>query len=107
MGAEADAICGAPYGSRSQQRVNSRDGYRARRIHAHLPHVGRRPLELGGVRAHAVADVTAYRCVVTPTTWRGQEAAEAAEFPVSWRGGTLPDTLGGRRRRPSASEESS
>jgi len=30
MGAEADAICGAPYGSRSQERVNSRNGYRGR-----------------------------------------------------------------------------
>jgi len=30
MGAEADAICGAPYGERSSERVNSRNGYRAR-----------------------------------------------------------------------------
>jgi len=30
MGAEADGVCGAPYGSRSQERVNSRNGYRAR-----------------------------------------------------------------------------
>ncbi len=30
MGAEADAVCGAPYGARSQERVNSRNGYRAR-----------------------------------------------------------------------------
>jgi putative transposase len=30
MGAEADAICGAPYGARSDERVNSRNGYRAR-----------------------------------------------------------------------------
>jgi putative transposase len=30
MGAEADAICGAPYGERSPDRVNSRNGYRAR-----------------------------------------------------------------------------
>src|SRR5664279_1020528 len=30
MGAEADAVCGAPYGVRSQERVNSRNGYRAR-----------------------------------------------------------------------------
>jgi len=30
MGAEADAICGAPYGSGSQERVNSRNGYRGR-----------------------------------------------------------------------------
>ncbi len=29
MGADADAICGAPYGSRSDERVNSRNGYRA------------------------------------------------------------------------------
>lgn len=31
MGAEADAICGAPYGERSPERVNSRNGYRPRR----------------------------------------------------------------------------
>ena len=31
MGAEGDALCGAPYGERSPERVNSRNGYRARR----------------------------------------------------------------------------
>ena len=30
MGAEADAACGAPYGVRSQERTNSRNGYRPR-----------------------------------------------------------------------------
>jgi transposase-like protein len=30
MSAEADALCGAPYGTRSDERVNSRNGYRAR-----------------------------------------------------------------------------
>src|SRR2546422_8742150 len=30
MGAEADAVCGAGYGERSPERVNSRNGYRAR-----------------------------------------------------------------------------
>ena len=30
MGADADAICGAPYGARSAERVNSRNGYRSR-----------------------------------------------------------------------------
>ncbi|MGI5149409.1 IS256 family transposase [Plantactinospora sp. CA-294935] len=30
MSAEADAICGAPYGQRSDERVNSRNGYRSR-----------------------------------------------------------------------------
>jgi hypothetical protein len=30
MSAEADAICGAPYGRRSEERVNSRNGYRTR-----------------------------------------------------------------------------
>jgi transposase-like protein len=30
MSAEADAICGAPYGERSAERVNSRNGYRIR-----------------------------------------------------------------------------
>ena len=28
MGAEAEAICGAPYGERSDERVNKRNGYR-------------------------------------------------------------------------------
>jgi len=31
MGAEADAICGAPYGERGPERVNQRNGYRHRR----------------------------------------------------------------------------
>jgi transposase-like protein len=31
MGAEADALCGAPYGERSPERVNQRNGYRTRR----------------------------------------------------------------------------
>jgi putative transposase len=30
MSAEADAVCGAPYGERSDERVNQRNGYRAR-----------------------------------------------------------------------------
>jgi len=30
MGVEADAVCGAPYGVRSDERVNSRNGYRPR-----------------------------------------------------------------------------
>lgn len=30
MGAEADAVCGAPYGTRSLERTNSRNGYRPR-----------------------------------------------------------------------------
>jgi hypothetical protein len=30
MSAEADAICGAPYGQRSDERTNQRNGYRAR-----------------------------------------------------------------------------
>jgi putative transposase len=30
MGAEADAVCGAPFGERSSERTNTRNGYRAR-----------------------------------------------------------------------------
>src|SRR2546422_4091811 len=30
MGAEADALCGAPYGERTPERVNRRNGYRER-----------------------------------------------------------------------------
>ncbi|MDQ1537408.1 MAG: putative transposase [Actinomycetota bacterium] len=30
MGAEADALCGAPYGARTDDRINSRNGYRPR-----------------------------------------------------------------------------
>jgi putative transposase len=30
MSAEADAVCGAGYGERSSERVNSRNGYRGR-----------------------------------------------------------------------------
>jgi putative transposase len=32
MGAEADALCGAPLGERSEDRVNQRNGYRPRRL---------------------------------------------------------------------------
>jgi transposase-like protein len=32
MGAEADALCGAAYGERSPERVNTRNGYRTRRF---------------------------------------------------------------------------
>jgi hypothetical protein len=32
MGAEADALCGAPLGQRSADRVNQRNGYRERRL---------------------------------------------------------------------------
>jgi putative transposase len=32
MGAEADALCGAPLGERSADRVNQRNGYRPRRL---------------------------------------------------------------------------
>ncbi|MGB8386186.1 MAG: transposase, partial [Dermatophilaceae bacterium] len=30
LSADADAVCGAAYGTRSQERVNSRNGYRHR-----------------------------------------------------------------------------
>jgi transposase-like protein len=30
MGAEADAVCGAAYGERSEERTNTRNGYRRR-----------------------------------------------------------------------------
>jgi transposase-like protein len=30
MGEEVDAICGAPYGERSEERTNRRNGYRSR-----------------------------------------------------------------------------
>lgn len=32
LSAEADAVCGAEYGSRSPDRVNSRNGYRTREL---------------------------------------------------------------------------
>lgn len=32
MGAEADALCGAGYGERSTERINSRSGYRHRQF---------------------------------------------------------------------------
>ena len=36
MGAEADALCGAPLGERSPDRVNQRNGYRERRLDTRL-----------------------------------------------------------------------
>src|SRR5438034_9401924 len=32
MAEQADAICGAPYGERSEERVNKRNGYRSRAV---------------------------------------------------------------------------
>jgi hypothetical protein len=54
MGAEADAVCGAPYGERSGERTNTRNGYRRRdrgvalfsqhrRDGEHLPRTGENP----------------------------------------------------------------
>ena len=40
MGAEADVICGAPYGQPSEDRVNYRNGYRDRRWVISRPVVG-------------------------------------------------------------------
>lgn len=40
MGAEADAICGASYGERSAERVNSRNGYRERQWDTRVGSVG-------------------------------------------------------------------
>jgi putative transposase len=35
MSAEADAVCGAAYGTVSEERVNRRNGYRAREFDTH------------------------------------------------------------------------
>ena len=62
MGAEADALCGAPYGARSDDRVNFRNGYRAygrARVGFMLEHReiaraaldGSRPIPAGSERA--------------------------------------------------------
>ena len=41
MGAEADALCGAGYGQRSDERVNRRNGYRERELDTgHVPSSG-------------------------------------------------------------------
>ncbi|MDQ4104680.1 MAG: IS256 family transposase, partial [Actinomycetota bacterium] len=40
MSAEADAICGAPYGVRSQERMNSRNGYRRREWDSRVGSIG-------------------------------------------------------------------
>ena len=36
LSAQADALCGAPYGERSEERVNSRNGYRHRDLDTRL-----------------------------------------------------------------------
>ena len=40
MSAEADALCGAGYGERSPERVNSRNGYRRRELDTRARHHG-------------------------------------------------------------------
>src|SRR3954466_3588105 len=40
MSAEADAVCGAEYGVRSAERVNSRNGYRVREVDTRAGTVG-------------------------------------------------------------------
>jgi transposase-like protein len=40
MGAEADAICGAPYGVVSEERTNRRNGYRERRWDTRVGSIG-------------------------------------------------------------------
>jgi hypothetical protein len=40
MADEADAICGAPYGERSEDRVNRRNGYRARTVDTRVGTIG-------------------------------------------------------------------
>ncbi len=47
MGAEADALCGAPYGERSAERVNRRNGYRERELDTR---VGTIPLSVPKLR---------------------------------------------------------
>jgi hypothetical protein len=49
MSAEADAVCGAPYGARSHERVNSRNGYRAREWDTRAGTVELANLRFGGV----------------------------------------------------------
>src|SRR5215470_13663896 len=65
MGAEADAVCGAPHGQPSEERVNYRNGYRDRRWdtrgghdRAGDPEAAGRQL-LPGVAAGAAAPVRA------------------------------------------------
>ena len=65
MGAEADAICGAPYGQPSEDRANYRNGYRDRRwdtpagtIKLAIPRP-RRKVAFPGVAAGAAAPVRA------------------------------------------------
>jgi transposase-like protein len=48
MSAEADAICGAPYGERSPDRVNTRNGYRSHRFDTR---VGTLSLEIPKLRS--------------------------------------------------------
>ena len=42
MGADADAMCGAAYGERSPERVNTRNGYRSRPWSTRRPPSARR-----------------------------------------------------------------
>jgi hypothetical protein len=82
MGAEADAICGAPYGSRSEERVNSRNGYRAREWDT----PGRHRRARGAQAARGlVLHWTGYRPTATVSSRPGGQRAR-------------PDRHGGERR---------
>ena len=47
LSAEADSVCGAEYGARSPERVNRRNGYRARELDTRVGTVGWRSRSCG------------------------------------------------------------
>lgn len=70
MSAEADAVCGAPYGQRSDERTNQRNGYRARE---------------GDTRAGTVElAIPKLRQGSYFPDWLLQHRRRAEQAPVSW-----------------------
>ena len=104
MSAEADAVCGAPYGVRSDERVNSRNGYRARECdtHAATGWEGQERDQLGPVGRKSRDDrrVVAFpQLNVTVSTGKGRPRA-----PRTRRSAPAHVMVAGRRRGTRALE---
>ena len=92
MGAEADALCGAPNGERHPERVNHRNGYRERRfdtragtIDLDIPRLRQGSYSPTGRSRHA-GGLSRRCCVRSPThTWRGSPPAASTSSSGSQR----------------------
>lgn len=94
-GAEADAICGAPYGQVSEERVNYRNGYRDRRWDTRA---GTIELAIPRLRPPRVC-----RLPGVPGEGRGLAQVPAPACEIGWhRRGDAGPPSAGRPARPAA-----